>query len=127
MLEVTSYLREISNFINKVEADRIVVNLITGWVIPKESEVEYPFLLSNNVSINTDAVTLADVVEREIVDIKSGLTVVVILADNRQHSTKMEYFKCKISSDSTLSAVQIVNSSTVKFYEGGNYHGEDVL
>lgn len=127
MLQVERFLKEVSFFIEKIEAEIIVVNLISGWAIPENSKDIYPFLKSGNVHINTKAVTLADVVEANIDTVKVGKDVVVILADNRQQSTKMEFFKCNIATDSTLTPSQIVGKANVNFFEGKSYYDEEML
>lgn len=127
MVEVKTYLNEMALFVKTVKSEQQVVELITGWEFPENSEAVYPFLASETVTVNSGSVTLADVVERQMANVKCGEEVTVILADNSQRTTKMEYFKCKVPSDSTLSAVDIVNQATVRFYEGENYYDEDIL
>lgn len=127
MVEVKKFLDELGLFIEKIDCENIVVDITTGWTFPDGIEKEYPFLTSENVAINTQAVTLADVVERELCNVKCGQEVVVILADNRQMTTKMEYFKCNVPADSTLTSVDIVGNSNVSFFEGNNYYDENVL
>lgn len=127
MVEVKSFLDEVGLFINKLNTKNVIVEMITGWEFPKDIEIQYPFLSSKTAAVNTGTVTLADVVEREMANVKCSKEVVVILADNRQMTTKMEYFKCNIPAESTLTAVEIVSNSNVSFFEGGNYYNENVL
>jgi imidazole glycerol phosphate synthase subunit HisF len=127
MIQVNKFLTEVGHFIKELDTKSQVVNLISGWDISEDSSKAHPFLTSDSVAINSDAVTLADVVEANIKKIKTGQDVVVILADNRQHTTKMEYFKCNIPEDSTLTATQIVGQSQVNFYEGKNYYDAEIL
>ncbi|MFT7008988.1 MAG: hypothetical protein ACJAXJ_003536 [Colwellia sp.] len=127
MVEVKTFLDEVDLFINKIECKNVVVDLTTGWKFPEGIESKHPFLSTKTVSINTGAVTLADVVERELGNVKCGQEVTVILADNRQMVTKMEFFKCNVPADSALTAVEIVNNSNVSFFEGSNYYDENVL
>jgi imidazole glycerol phosphate synthase subunit HisF len=127
MLQVEKFLKEVGFFIEKTEAEFIVINIISGWTIPENSKDIYPFLKLDNVHINTGAVTLADVVESNIDTVRSGKDVVVILADNRQQKTKMEFFKCNIPTDSALTPSQIVGKANVNFFEGQSYYDEEIL
>jgi len=127
MLQVEKFLKEVGFFVEKVKADVFIVELTSGWDIPEDAQKVFSFIASENVQVNSGAVTLTDVVKREINDIKSGKEVVVILADNRQHCTKMEYFQCNIAQGSELTAKQIVSQANVKFFQGENYYDEGML
>lgn len=127
MLDVDKFLNEIGYFIKKAKADLFIVDLTSGWDVSEEVKDKHPFMTLKDVHVNSGAVTLAEVVEREMSDVKSGKDVIVILADNRQHRTKMEYFQCNIAKSSELTAKQIVSQANVKFFEGENYYDEAML
>lgn len=127
MIQVKNFLTEVSFFIEELDANVILANLISGWVIPENSNEQFPFLSSETITINAESVSLVDVVESQIDKVKSGEDVVVILADNRNHATKMEFFKCNVSKGSTLTAAQIVGQAQVKYFQGENYYDEEIL
>lgn len=127
MIEVSRFLTEIDFFVEQLDVKKPLVNLISGWEIPENSSQDYTFLKLESVTVNPDIVTLADLVELNVDKIKTGEEVVVILADNRNHSTKMEFFKCNIEKGSELTPSQIVAQSDVKFFEGENYYDEEIL